>query len=89
MTFTAFKEILAEYNSVALLADGCEDALIGVAEVFNRPHLAVYDRDKCLNILMDRDGRTEEEAEDFFTYNVTGSWVGEHTPIYVTLWERT
>ena len=79
---------MAEYNEEALSADGFEDALIGVAEVHNRPPLAVYDRDKCLNVLMDRDGMTEEEAEEFFTYNVSGSWVGEHTPIYVTLWER-
>ena len=37
---------------------------------------------------MNRDGMTDEEAEEFFTYNVSGSWVGEHTPIYVTLWDK-
>ena len=88
MTFPVYKEILTEHNSEALLADGFEDALIGVGEVFSRPPLAVYDRNKCLEILMKRDGMTDEEAEEFFTYNVSGSWVGENTPIYVTLWEK-
>lgn len=88
MSLQQIKDILAEHNSEALLADGFEDALIGVADVFNRPPLAVYNRDKCLDILMNRDGMTDEEAEEFFTYNVSGSWVGEHTPIYVTLWDK-
>jgi len=30
-----------------------------------------------------RDGMTEEEAIEYFEFNVTGAWVGEGTPAFV------
>ena len=76
---------IIEYNEEALLADGFEEAFLGVSEVFGRPLLATYDRDKCIDILVERDGMTYEEAVEFFDFNVIGAWVGESTPIYLTL----
>ena len=70
-----------------VLADGFEEAFLGVSEVFGRPPLATYNRDKCVDILVERDGMTYEEAVEYFEINVRGSWVGESTPIYLTLWE--
>ena len=66
-----------------VLADGFDQALIGVAHRFGwlQP-VAVYDIDKCLAIIMD-DGCTYEEAQEHFDYNVIGAWVGDQTPIYV------
>jgi hypothetical protein len=46
--------------------------------------LAVYDVDKCLDIFMTRDGMTYEEAVEFFDFNVSGAYMGENTPIFVT-----
>ena len=82
------KDWIIEYNEEALLGDGFEDAFLGVSEVFGRPPLATYDRDKCIDILIQRDGMTYEEAEEYFDFNVTGAWVGENTPIYLTLWKE-
>jgi len=76
---------IIEYNEEALLADGFEEAFLGVSEVFGRPPLATYDRDKCIDILVKRDGMTYEEAVEYFDFNVTGAWVGDGTPIYLTL----
>ena len=76
------KGYIAQYNDEALFADGFEDALIGVGVIFNRS-LATYDMRKCLDILVNRDGMTEEEAVEYFEFNVTGSYVGENTPIFV------
>jgi hypothetical protein len=87
MTFQEKRELLAEINPDALLADGYEDALIGTATQFNTT-VALYDRDICIRILMERDGMSQEEAEDFFTFNVIGAWVGPMTPIFVTFFER-
>ena len=75
------KEELAELNPDALLMDGFEDALIGYATQFTKPPLALYDRDKCIRILMDRDGMTYDEADEFFCVNCEGAWVGENTPL--------
>ena len=74
-------EWIHQHDPDILLADGFEDALIGVGQQFNKT-LAVYDRQKCIEILMERDGMTDEQAVEYFDYNVTGAWVGENTPIF-------
>jgi hypothetical protein len=68
----------------ALLADGFEEALVGYVERFNSGPLALYDRQHCIRILMDRDGMTEEEADEFLQVNVIGAWVGDKTPAFAT-----
>lgn len=79
----ALREEIAGHNEEALMADGFEDAIIGVAERCGQPSLVVYDAEKCIQILMERDGMTYEEAQEFFDFNTLGSWVGEHTPLYL------
>lgn len=77
------REWVATHNEEALLADGFEDALIGVGRRCGQPTLAVYDVGKCVEILVDRDGMTHEEAIEFFEFNVVGAWVGEGTPMFL------
>lgn len=64
-----------------LLADGLDEAFIGIGWQFNTP-LAVYDRDKCMEIL-ESQGMTPEEAQEYFYYNTQGAYVGEQTPIFI------
>ena len=75
-------EIEGEDNKIQL-ADGFEDAYIGLVRQFTEPSLAVYDRNKCIQILVDRDGMSEDEAEEYFQFNVEGAWVGENTPMFL------
>ena len=66
------------------LADGFEKAFVGsTISAFTRRQVALYDRDMCIWILMERDGMREDEAIDFFDFNVIGSWVGEDTPLFI------
>jgi len=86
-TSKKFQEIvdrLLEANEFALLADGFEDALIGIAEIFHRS-IALYDKGKCLEILMKRDGMSYETAAEHFEFNVQGASVGENTPAFATI----
>ena len=62
------------------LADGFADAFLGIGRQFGKP-IAVYSRRKCIEILM-RD-MDEEQAEEYFEFNLAGAWVGESTPIYL------
>tara|TARA_R110000751_G_C13490460_1_gene449022 strand:+ start:330 stop:578 length:249 start_codon:yes stop_codon:yes gene_type:complete len=64
-----------------LLADGFNEALIGV-RMSNTP-VAVYSYIKCIEILM-RDMQ-EEEAMEYFDYNILCAYVGEKTPIFIEL----
>jgi hypothetical protein len=64
-----------------LLADGFDEALIGTARRLSGTLVAVYDRNKCIEILA-RD-MSPEEAEEYFEFNVEGAWMGEGTPIFI------
>ncbi|HET6871397.1 MAG TPA: hypothetical protein VFH42_00280, partial [Sporolactobacillaceae bacterium] len=83
MNFTEKRAALAKKDENILLADGFEDALIGVLERFEDVPLAVYDRDKCIKILMERDGMTDTEADEFFYFNCESAYVGEYTPLFI------
>lgn len=61
-----------------LIATGFDDAIIGVDESSMR---LVYSVFKCLEILQG-DDMTFDEALEFFTYNVSGTYMGEKTPIW-------
>ena len=60
-----------------LIADGFDEAVIGIDEKQMR---VIYSVSKCIEILT-RD-MSEEDAIEHFNYNVSGSWVGEKTPIW-------
>jgi hypothetical protein len=87
MTDEVMRDWVAGHNDEALLADGFEAALIGVAERCSQPTLAVYDAQKCVEILMTRDGMDATEALEFFTFNTLGAWVGPMTPLFLWRYE--
>jgi hypothetical protein len=70
------------FEGQILLADGFDDALIGCAYSPGRGYVAVYETEKCVEILEGR-GMTPEEAMEFFEFNVEGSDVGPRTPVYL------
>ena len=78
-------EWLSQYPDEVMLADGFEDAFLGICEMFGKSPVAAYDRDKCMEVLVERDGMEYEEAVEFFDFNVSGAWVGDSTPVYLTL----
>lgn len=75
------REWITERNEDAILFDGYEKAIIGVAERCSQPPLVVYDGERCIEILMKRDGMDYDDAVEFFNFNTLGCWVGEHTPL--------
>ena len=77
--------VLSEYNEDMLFLDGFDNALVGIRIQKDYDMVAVYEDNKCISILIDNDGMDEEEAIEYFEYNVRGSYVGEHTPALLTL----
>jgi len=70
---------LSAMNPEAMLAEGFDDALIGIS--YNSD-CAVYSVERCIDILV-AEGMTKEDAIEHFDFNVAGSYVGEYTPIFV------
>ena len=80
---TDARKALAEIDDQTLLVEGFDKAIVGYALRCGQPVLAVYDQQKCIEILMQRDGMTREDAEEFFDFNVLGAWVGDRTPLFL------
>ena len=80
---------LADQNNEALTADGLDEAFIGVVNRHDLPApIAVYDRDRCIDILVQRDGLSYDDAVEHFEVNIIGAWVGENTPMYLEQFQR-
>jgi hypothetical protein len=62
-----------------ITADGFDDAVIGIDE--NTLKL-IYSQQKVKQILMERDGMSDDEAHEFYQYNIQSAYVGEGTPIW-------
>lgn len=72
------EEIIEQYSDEEFLkADGFDDAIIGVDE--NNMRL-IYSVSLCLSILEEE--MDEVDAIEYFTFNVSGAYVGEKTPIW-------
>ena len=73
------EEILENYpEDNFLIADGFDNAIIGLDEQSMR---LVYSVSKCIAILKEQ-GMSEEDALEHFSYNVSGAYVGDQTPIW-------
>jgi hypothetical protein len=66
-----------------LLADGFDDAVIGISHQAHDVSRAVYDIGKIIAVLCEDDEMTDEDAMEHFEYNIAGAYVGPKTPIFV------
>ncbi len=85
-------ESWAEENDIKIMfADGFDEAIVGVTESESDNdddgnYTVVYSEEKCIRILMaDMDYL---EAREYFDTNVSGSYVGKLTPIYIMTFDN-
>lgn len=90
--FDSKKEFLDEIGTAEevpiFLPDGYEKALIGYTHATTQT-VAVYNYKTCIEILMNRDKMTIDEAIEYFDYNTMGvcQSMGEASPIFINLFE--
>jgi len=63
-----------------LFADGFDDAIVGLGSCFNS-YKVIYDKKRVIQILSQ--DMTEEEALEYFSFNIIGAYVGEETPVFL------
>ena len=67
-----------------LKADGLDDAVIGSSyDVAVQEFRLVYSVNKCIKVLMDRDGMSDVEAREYLEHNTLCAYVSEDQPIFV------
>lgn len=62
-----------------LLADGFDDALIGVD---TNTYRLIYSTTKCVEILIIEQDMSLDEAIEYFDFKVKNTYTGEKTPIW-------
>ena len=70
-TSSEIAHFLEELNPDALMYDGFEGALVGIASRCSTLPLALYDRSRCIQILVDK-GMSHANAEDYFCLDPVG-----------------
>jgi hypothetical protein len=76
---------IAELPEDALIMDGFDDCIIGTCDRFGLSETVVaYDYDKVIKKLME-EGMTDDEAVEFFEFNMLGAWVGDKTPVFIKI----
>tara|TARA_Y100001938_G_C8093220_1_gene436416 strand:- start:841 stop:1257 length:417 start_codon:yes stop_codon:yes gene_type:complete len=70
----------------ALIAEGFGDCILGMVEGFNQPMAVLYDKTKVLAKL--QESMEEDEAVEYYEYNILGSYVGTFTPLYAIKMEN-
>jgi hypothetical protein len=75
-------ELISDLTDDALKMDGYDDCIIGVSERFGQPNHIVYDLGKVLEKLVSQ-GLTEDEALEWYEFNMLGAYVGETTPSFL------
>jgi hypothetical protein len=92
------REEISEINPEALMCDGFDEAIIGMAERINLGPVVAYDVEKIIEILATEmevedddleDGQSIEDlkismAYEYFYYNIQGAWMGDNTPIFIS-----
>ena len=72
-----------EYAEGAILLTDLEDCIIGVVEEFGTGRRILYDKNKIIKKLQERDLMTEQDAEEFYDYNILGLYAGEQNPVFL------
>jgi hypothetical protein len=67
-----------------LTADGLDGAIVGLWIDSPSGPRVIYSQDKCIDIFVERDGMSYEEASEYFDFNVSGAYMGPRTPIFIS-----
>jgi len=70
------------FDDSVILADGFELAFLGCGYSYSGSY-AIYNLGTCIEILMQRDDMSFDDAEEFIEYNVIGAFVGDRMPVFL------
>lgn len=76
------RDLIDEMAEGAIILDGFEDCIVGITEEFGGIVRLLYSTQKIINKLME-DGMSEEDALEYYSYNIYGGHYGEQNPIFL------
>jgi len=75
-------EEIKEIAEGAILLDGFDDAIIGIVEEFGNGPRILYSKSRIIQILMEN--MSEEDAEDYYYYNILGMYASPQNALFLT-----
>lgn len=72
------------FEEGSIIINGYSPAIIGKSSQGK----VVYDADKIFKVLVERDGMSLDEAQEFFWANIECLYVGEKSPLFVFRGDR-
>lgn len=79
------RDAIAVMNPEAVILDGLDDAIIGMAERINLGPVVAYDVNKIIDIL--KEDMEFLDAVEYYDFNIKGAWMGEHSPIFIEIFQ--
>ena len=74
---------IAQVNPEAITLDGLDEAILGIVSFHGDLPVLMYSVNGIIKILMKRDEMTEEDAWDYFGFNIACLYAGEYMPVLV------
>ena len=78
------REFLDTFAEGAIILEGFDEAIIGIVETMGSGPRILYSVEKILEVLM-KDDMTEEEAMEYYDFNILNLWVSEQNPVFLTM----
>jgi len=75
--------MLDEFAEGAIILDNFDDCIVGISEQFGEGNRIVYSKDMIIKKLCEE--MSEEEALEYYDYNILGGYFGEQNPIFLSI----
>ena len=77
------RSMLDEFAEGAIILDNFDDCIVGISEQFGEGNRIVYSKDMIIKKLCEE--MSEEEALEYYDYNILGGYFGEQNPIFLSI----
>ena len=77
------RSILDEFAEGAIILDNFDDCIIGITEEFGCGPRILYSKEKIIDKLSEN--MPEEDALEYYDFNILGGYFGEQNPIFLTI----
>ena len=83
MSSQKISDLIAQANPEAIVVDGMEDALIGLAYRSGVSPVACYDKKICARIVMKENNLSYTDTLEWLEENIFSVYAGVYTPIFI------
>jgi hypothetical protein len=79
------EQFFIENDTNGIFVDGHDNAIMGIVRKFNS-YSVLYDTLQIIENL--KEDMSEEDAWEFFEFNIVGAWVGDSTPVFMVEYDK-